>query len=135
MDEKSRPKREAPGEIPEKDIEEMFDRSSKPGGRKRDSQESCVVLRHIPTGITVRCQQERSQAMNRRKARERLEEKVTEYHEEARLARVQQAQKRKRQNRKRPKSLKERILRMKRHRSELKAARKRPGLGKAEDHE
>ena len=47
------------------DVEERFVRGSGPGGQKINKTSSTVVLRHRPTGIEVRCQQERSQAANR----------------------------------------------------------------------
>jgi len=47
------------------DIEETFIRASGPGGQKTNKTSSCVRLRHIPTNIIVKCQQERSQSLNR----------------------------------------------------------------------
>src|SRR3972149_635601 len=55
--------------VREQDIEEQFVRSSGAGGQKVNKTSSCVVLYHRPTGIRVKCQQERSQALNRFLAR------------------------------------------------------------------
>jgi peptide chain release factor len=58
--------------IREKDIEEKFIRSSGRGGQKVNKTSSCVYLRHIPTGIEVKCMRERSQSLNRFLARREL---------------------------------------------------------------
>ncbi len=58
--------------ICENDIEETFIRASGPGGQKTNKTSSCVSLRHIPTNIIVKCQRERSQALNRFLARPHL---------------------------------------------------------------
>lgn len=47
------------------DVQESVARGSGPGGQHRNKTESCVSLRHLPTGITVRCDEGRSQTMNR----------------------------------------------------------------------
>lgn len=64
--------------ITEKDILEKFVRSQGHGGQKLNKTSSCVYLRHIPTGIEVKCQQERSQALNRFLARRLLADKIEE---------------------------------------------------------
>ena len=51
-------------------------RSSKPGGQRRDKTETAVRLRHIPSGITVVASDSRSQAMNRKLAFQRLQERL-----------------------------------------------------------
>jgi peptide chain release factor len=58
--------------IQEKDIEEKFIRSSGRGGQKVNKTSSCVYLRHLPTGIEVKCMRERSQSLNRFLARREL---------------------------------------------------------------
>ncbi len=62
--------------ICEDDIEETFIRASGPGGQKTNKTSSCVSLRHIPTNIIVKCQQERSQALNRFLARRHLLDQI-----------------------------------------------------------
>ncbi len=56
----------------EEDLEESFVRGSGPGGQKINRTASCVALRHRPTGLAVKIQQARSQALNRFYARRRL---------------------------------------------------------------
>jgi len=56
----------------EEDFEEKFIRSSGPGGQKVNKTSSCVVLRHVPSGLEVKMQKERSQPLNRYRARKRL---------------------------------------------------------------
>jgi len=58
--------------IQEKDLEERFVRSSGPGGQKTNRTATCIYLEHLPTGIQVKMQQARSQALNRYYARKRL---------------------------------------------------------------
>jgi len=62
--------------ICEDDIEETFIRASGPGGQKTNKTSSCVSLRHIPTNIIVKCQQERSQSLNRFLARRHLLDQI-----------------------------------------------------------
>ena len=62
--------------IKESDIRELFILSSKKGGQKVNKTSACVYLKHMPTGIEVKCQQERSQALNRFLARRILVNKV-----------------------------------------------------------
>ena len=64
--------------ISEKDISEKFIRSQGKGGQKVNKTSTCVYLRHIPTGIEVKCQEDRSQALNRFYARRILADKVEE---------------------------------------------------------
>ena len=62
--------------ISEEDIEEKFVRSPGRGGQKVNKTSSCVYIRHIPTGIEVKCMRERSQSVNRFLARRVLVERV-----------------------------------------------------------
>ncbi|HIJ60086.1 MAG TPA: peptide chain release factor-like protein [Nitrospirae bacterium] len=59
-------------DIKETDIEETFVRSSGKGGQHVNKTSTCVKLRHIPTGIEVKCQRDRSQSLNRYYARVQL---------------------------------------------------------------
>jgi protein subunit release factor B len=56
----------------EQDLEEKFIHSSGPGGQRVNKTSSCVYLRHGPTGLGVKMQQERSQRLNRYYARKRM---------------------------------------------------------------
>lgn len=62
--------------IYEKDIEEKFIRSSGKGGQKVNKTATCVYLKHIPTGIEVKCMKDRSQSINRFLARRELAERI-----------------------------------------------------------
>ena len=56
----------------EAEFEEKFIRSGGPGGQHVNRTATCVYLKHIPTGLEVKMQQERSQTLNRFFARRRL---------------------------------------------------------------
>ena len=62
--------------IREKDIEEKFVRSSGKGGQNVNKTSTCVYLKHIPTGVEVKCMKDRSQSINRFLARRELAEKI-----------------------------------------------------------
>ena len=62
--------------IHEKDIEEKFIRSSGRGGQKVNKTSTCVYLKHIPTGIEVKCMKERNQSLNRFLARRELVNRI-----------------------------------------------------------
>ncbi len=64
--------------IKESDIVERFVRSQGHGGQKVNKTSTCVYLKHIPTVIEVKCQQERSQSLNLFFARRILVEKIEE---------------------------------------------------------
>jgi protein subunit release factor B len=111
----------------EKDFREMFVRASGPGGQNVNKTSTCVVLRHIPTGIQVKCQQERSQRLNRHKARWIILEKIERQKKAEHLKFIQQMEKQRRQRRKRTTALKEEILAQKHYRSAKKASRRKIG--------
>ncbi|NXW02176.1 CL065 factor, partial [Fregetta grallaria] len=62
--------------LTEAELEEQFVRGNGPGGQATNKTNNCVVLKHIPSGIVVKCHQTRSVAQNRKIAREILQEKV-----------------------------------------------------------
>ena len=108
------------------DLEETFSLGTGPGGQKINKTSSTVVLVHVPTGLEVRCQKERSQAMNRLVARELLFDKIEATLAAARQERRDAVEKKRRQNRPRPRGLKERILKDKHARGEIKKTRSGP---------
>jgi protein subunit release factor B len=95
--------------ICENDIEETFIRASGPGGQKTNKTSSCVSLRHIPTNIVVKCQRERSQALNRFLARRHLLnqiERVEKGFDKEENLRIEKIRNRKRKRAKRAKMIK-----------------------------
>ena len=62
----------------EADLEERFVTSGGPGGQKVNRSATCVYLRHVPTGLDVKMQEARSQALNRFLARRRMCELLEE---------------------------------------------------------
>ncbi|HOU55636.1 MAG TPA: peptide chain release factor-like protein [Smithellaceae bacterium] len=109
--------------VSERDIEESFVRSSGPGGQKVNKTSTCVQLTHLPTGLTVKCQRERSQSLNRHLARRLLLDKIERQQkgfaeeEKAKLAKLR------RQKRKRSRRAKEKILAAKHQQAEKKGLR------------
>lgn len=109
--------------IYEKDIKESFVRSQGRGGQNVNKVATCVYLRHIPTGIDVKCQKARTQGLNRYYARVLLIKKIEGFilgkksEEEQRIARLR------RQKRKRSQRAKEKLLADKHMKSLKKAER------------
>jgi peptide chain release factor len=110
-------------EISETDLREIFARSSGPGGQNVNKVSTAVTLRHLPTGISVTVQDSRSQAVNRRLARERLLEAIASVRERQRMAEIAMREKERRRKSPRPPALKRKILESKRRRGELKKQR------------
>lgn len=92
------------------DLVEKFIRSAGKGGQNVNKTSTCVYLKHLPTGIEVKCQQERSQAMNRIAALGLLAEKIAQAVLKVKQERKQEREKDRRRKRPRPFRLKEKIL-------------------------
>jgi len=115
--------------VAESDLEESFIRSSGPGGQKVNKSSSCVYLIHIPTGLAVKCQRERSQALNRYLARRLLLDKIELRQKGFIAAKRDKIEKIRRQKRKRTKRAKEKILTAKHKQTEKKVLRGRVTIG------
>ncbi|MFA5114554.1 MAG: peptide chain release factor-like protein [Candidatus Omnitrophota bacterium] len=111
--------------VREEDIVEKFSRSQGPGGQNVNKTSTSVWLKHVPTGIQVKCQQERSQALNRYIGRRTLLNKI----ENMILGRFSEERRRiekiRRQKRRRSRRAKIKILEAKRRQAEKKVFRQK----------
>lgn len=112
----------------ESDLRETFIRSSGPGGQKVNKTSSCVFLVHLPTGLSVKCQQERSQAMNRFRARRILLDRIEKIKTGVVAAEKARIEKLRRQKQRRSRRAKEKMLEQKHLQGEKKVLRTRPAL-------
>ena len=110
-------------QIHPEDISESFIRGSGKGGQKINKTSSCVLLRHQPTGIEVRCQKHREQSLNRLSAYKLLILKIEQKIKGLQSDRAQKIFKLRKQKRKRSKRAKEKMLAAKHHHSEIKQNR------------
>jgi len=92
--------------IRESDLEESFIRSGGPGGQNVNKVSTCVVLKHVPSGLVVKCQRERQQAMNRYWARRILVDRMDALIHGRQSEEAKRVAKIKRQKRKRSKRAK-----------------------------
>jgi len=110
-------------DIREEDIDESFVRSGGKGGQKVNKASTCVYLKHLPTVIEVKCQEERSQSLNRYRARMILVKKMDDLIKGRESEEQKKIEKIRRQKRKRSSRAKEKMLAEKKIISEKKKLR------------
>jgi protein subunit release factor B len=114
------------GVIPD-EVEEVFIRGAGAGGQKINKTSSTVRLRHLPTGVEVRCQRERNQSVNRLIAWTELADKLEWRKQESANATQAARELARRQKRQKSHGQKLRMVAAKRHRAKHKSARGRVG--------
>jgi protein subunit release factor B len=113
--------------VRDEEFRETFIRSSGPGGQKVNKTSSCVHLAHLPTGLSVKCQQERSQTLNRFLARRLLLDRIERLKTGLVAAERMRVEKVRRQKRRQSRRAKEKMLEAKHLQSEKKSLRARIG--------
>ena len=108
---------------------EKFIQGSGSGGQKVNKTASCVYLKHLTSGIEVKCQQQRSRELNRYIARRELCERLEEIRDGKKSARTQAREKIRRQKRRRSRRSKNRMLDDKSKQATKKNLRKPPRSG------
>lgn len=107
------------------DIEEQFVRGGGKGGQKINKTSSAVRLKHIPTGIEVKCQKHREQNKNRLSAYKLLINKIEEIVKGEESEKAKKIFKIRKQKQRRGRKAKEKLLELKKKRSEIKETRKK----------
>src|SRR2546430_1275483 len=110
--------------VNEAEIEETFVRSGGHGGQNVNKSSTCVMLRHRPTGLQVKCQTTRQQGLNRFIARRLLLDKIEALKKGFVAADRARIEKIRRQKRKRSKRARERMLADKAHHAAKKQHRR-----------
>lgn len=111
----------------EDDLLEKFILGSGSGGQKINKTSSCVYLKHLPSGIEVKCQAHRSREMNRFQARLELCDRLEGIRREKVQAQIDEAEKHRRRNRPPSRRSKQRSVAEKRKTSQKKSLRRPPG--------
>ncbi len=109
------------------DLLEKFVRGSGSGGQKINKTSNCVFLKHLPTGVCIKCQMDRSREMNRFLARRELCEQFEKIRDGKAVAKTQAIEKMRRQKRPRSRNSKLRSVADKRILSQKKSMRRPPG--------
>ncbi len=112
--------------ISETDLLEKFVRGSGAGGQKINKTSNCVFLKHLPTGVCIKCQLDRSREMNRFLARRELCDQLDAISEGRAVAKTQAIEKMRRTNRPRSRNSKRRSVADKRNLSQKKSLRRPP---------
>jgi protein subunit release factor B len=113
--------------IREEDLLEKFVRGSGSGGQKINKTSNCVFLKHLPTGVCIKCQIDRSREMNRFLARRELCDQLDAIRQGKAIAKTQAIEKLRRQKRPRSQRSKQRSVADKRAISQKKSLRRSPG--------
>ncbi|MBK1882652.1 peptide chain release factor-like protein [Luteolibacter pohnpeiensis] len=112
--------------IRESDLLEKFVRGSGSGGQKINKTSNCVFLKHLPSGVAIKCQMDRSREMNRFLARRELCDQLEAIRDGRAVAKTQAIEKMRRQKRPRSRRSKQRSIADKRNLSQKKSLRRRP---------
>ena len=112
--------------VREGDLLEKFVRGAGAGGQKINKTSNCVFLKHLPTGVCIKCQLDRSRELNRFLARRELCEQLEKIRDGLATARTQAIEKMRRQKRPRSRRSKQRSIADKRQLSHKKSLRRRP---------
>jgi len=113
--------------IAEADLLEKFVRGSGSGGQKINKTSNCVFLKHLPSGVAIKCQMDRSRELNRFLARRELCEQLESIRDGKATAKTQAIEKMRRQKRRRSRRSKQRSIADKRLLSQKKSLRRPPG--------
>lgn len=113
-------------DIREEDLIEKFILGSGKGGQKVNKTSSCVYLKHLPTGIEIKCQRDRSRAQNRFLARRELCERVASERLQEQSKKQQEATKIRRQKKRRSRKQQQKLLEEKKQRGDVKKLRRPP---------
>ncbi len=112
--------------VTEADLQEKFVRGSGAGGQKINKTSNCVFLKHLPSGVAIKCQMDRSREMNRFLARRELCDQLEAIRDGKATAKTQAIEKMRRQKRRRSRRSKQRSIADKRQLSQKKSLRKPP---------
>ena len=106
------------------ELVEKFITGSGSGGQKINKTSSCVYLKHVPSGIEIKCQRERSRELNRYLARKELCDRIDEIKNGILSKRQQAIEKIRRQKRQKSRKQKQRMVADKRMQSQKKNERR-----------